>query len=215
MNVRLGFFRKFVGHMKKKIYFGLLLTSAVFFTIFTASRSEATAPAETAEAITWYDIETAQKLSDSIPKRIFIDFSTSWCGWCKKMDAETFANPTIAKYMNANYYCVKFDAESRDTVTFNGQKFFNRGAVGTRSAHDFAITVLHGQLSYPSYAIFNKARTHITIMQGYMTPEQFEPYLHFYAEEKETTMTYQDFLKTFVSELPKKEAPKKPIGPQQ
>lgn len=201
--------------MKKKVTFGFALISAIVFTVFASAESEAGSPAETPETIHWYSIAEAQKLSDSIPRRIFIDFSTSWCGWCKKMDAETFANPVIAKYMNANYYCVKFDAESRDSVVFNGQTFFNRAPAGQRGAHDFAITVLHGQLSYPSYAIFNKPRTHITILQGYMTPEQFEPYLHFYAEEKETVMSYQDFLKTFKSELPKKEAPPKPAGPPQ
>lgn len=200
---------------KKKIILALAFSSAVFFTVFTAFHSEAGTPSETTGFVRWYNIEEAQKLSDSIPRRIFIDFSTSWCGWCKKMDAETFANGVIAKYMNENYYCVKFDAESRDTIVFNGQTFFNRGPAGQRSAHDFAITVLHGQLSYPSYAIFDKPRTHITILQGYMSPEQFEPYLHYYAEEKENTMTYQDFLKTFKSELPKKEAPPTPVGPPQ
>jgi thioredoxin-related protein len=201
--------------MKKKIYFGFALISAVMFTVFTASTSEAGGAESKPEAIKWYTIEEAQKLSDSIPRRIFIDFSTSWCGWCKRMDAETFANPIIAKYMNANYYCVKFDAESRDSVTFNGQKFYNKGAANTRSAHEFAITVLHGQLSYPSYAIFDKPRTHITIMQGYMSADRFEPYIHYYAEEKEGTVTFDDYLKTFKSELPKPQAPKKPDGPPQ
>lgn len=208
--------------MKKGITLTITLIAIGLYALSHGFRAEAIRPIDKTEAIggdvatesiKWYNIEEAQKLSDSVPRRIFIDFSTSWCGWCKKMDAETFANPVIAKYMNANYYCVKFDAESRDTITFNGQKFFNRGAVNTRSAHDFAVTVLHGQLSYPSYAIFNKARTSITIMQGYMTPDKFEPYLHYYAEEKELTMTYDEFLKTFKSELPKKEVPKKPIGP--
>lgn len=197
----------------KQITLSLAFATALLFTVFTASRSEAGTPAETPEAIHWYTIEEAQKLSDSIPRRIFIDFSTSWCGWCKKMDAETFANPVIAKYMSANYYCVKFDAEMRDTIVFNGQTFFNRGPAGQRSAHDFAITVLHGQLSYPSYAIFDKPRTHITIMQGYMPPDQFEPYLHYYAEEKENVIAFPEYLKTFKSELPKKEAPPKPAGP--
>lgn len=201
--------------MMKQITLVLAISSAVVFTGLTAFRSDVVSPAESAEALHWYNIEEAQKLSDSIPKRIFIDFSTSWCGWCKKMDAETFQNAVIAKYMNENFYCVKFDAEMRDTIVFNGQTFTNRGPAGQRSAHDFAITVLHGQLSYPSYAIFDKPRTHITILQGYMTAEQFEPYLHYYAEEKENTMTYQEFLKTFKSELPKKETPPKPAGPPQ
>ena len=202
--------------MKKKICFGAALISAFVFSLVTSPASVAVTYEEKPAAINWIDIETAEKLSDSINKRIFIDFSTSWCGWCKKMDAETFANPIIAKYMNENYYCVKFDAESRDTITFNGQVFTNRTPVGGRPGpHDFAITVLHGQMSYPSYAIFNKAQTHISIMMGYMTPEQFEPYLHYYAEEKETTVTYQDYLKTFKSELPQKAAPSTPMGPKQ
>jgi thioredoxin-related protein len=104
--------------------------------------------------------------------------------------------------MSENYYCVKFDAETRDTVVFNGQKFWNRGAANQRSANDFAITALQGRLSYPSFSFISKDRQNFTIMQGYMPPEKFEPYLHYYAEEKEKTVSYDDFLKTFKSELP-------------
>ncbi|HET6989901.1 MAG TPA: hypothetical protein VFJ43_01200, partial [Bacteroidia bacterium] len=98
--------------------------------------------------------------------------------------------------------CVKFDAETHDTVVFNGQKFWNRGAVNQRSANDFAITVLQGRLSYPSFAFISKKRDKFTIMQGYMPPEQIEPYLHYYGEDKEETMDYQEFLKTFKTQLP-------------
>ena len=200
--------------MKKQIPLFLAGLTLISFSVLSAFTS-AGEKTEEATGIKWYDIETAQKLSDSIPRRIFIDFSTSWCGWCKKMDAETFANPVIAKYMDEHYYCVKFDAESRDTISFNGQTFYNRGPVNSRSAHDFAVTVLRGQLSYPSYAIFDKPRTHITILQGYMPAENFEPYLHYYAEEKDGVMTYQEFLQTFKSELPKKQEAPKPAGPPQ
>ncbi|HTF03067.1 MAG TPA: DUF255 domain-containing protein [Bacteroidia bacterium] len=201
--------------MKKKIVFGLSLIAATVFAVSSAFKSEAGTPGEAPAGIHWYTLEQAQKLSDSIPRKIFIDFSTSWCSWCKKMDAETFANPVIAKYMDANYYCVKFDAETHDTVTFNGVQYFNRGGPGQRSAHDFAITALQGRLSYPSYAIFSKDRKSITIMQGFMPPDQFEPYIHYYAEEKETVMTIDEYKKTFKSELPKKEVPPQPAGPPQ
>ncbi len=164
------------------------------------------------EQVKWYTLEEAQRLSDSVPRKIFVDFTTSWCGWCKVMDANTFSHPIIAKYMNANFYCVRFDAETHDTVTFNGQKYFNRGAVNTRSAHDFAVTVLQGRLSYPSFVFIGKDRLTFTIMQGYMPPEQFEPYLHYYAEDKEKTMTFQDYQKIFKSEIPK---PRQPDGPPQ
>ena len=187
--------------MKKYIITGIAIVAAAGTFAFMRNTASAVKVEEPA-GIHWYTLEEAQKLSDANPRKIFLDISTSWCGWCKTMDANTFHNPTIAKYMNDTYYCVKFDAETRDTVVFNGQKFWNRGPVGQRSANDFAITVLQGRLSYPSFAFITKDRMSFTIMQGYMSPEAFEPYLHYYGEEKEKTMTYDAFLKVFKSQLP-------------
>lgn len=198
--------------MRKYLVTGIAIVAAMGTFAFmrnTAAAVVTEAPAE----IHWYTLEEAQKLSDANPRKIFVDFTTSWCGWCKTMDANTFKNPTIAKYMNANYYCVKFNAETRDTVTFNGQKFWNRGAPNQRSANDFAITALRGQLSYPSFAFISKDRMNFTIMQGYHAPEAFEPYIHYYGEDKEKTMTYDAFLKTFKSELPAAEPTKQTPAP--
>ena len=189
--------------MKKKIIFALavLALAAGGFTYFSHN-AVAEVKKEEVGGIHWYTLEEAQKLSDANPRKIFLDISTSWCGWCKTMDANTFHNATIAKYMDDTYYCVKFDAETRDTVVFNGQKFWNRGPANQRSANDFANTVLQGRLSYPSFAFISKDRQTFSIMQGYMPPEQFEPYLHYYGEEKEKTMSYDEFTKVFKSQLP-------------
>lgn len=188
--------------MKKQLIIGIALVAGLGTYGFFRNTAAAVSKVEVTE-IHWYSLEEAQKLNAANPRKLFIDFTTSWCGWCKVMDANTFKNPTIAKYMSANYYCVKFDAETHDTVTFNGQKFWNRGAPGQRSANDFAITVMQGRLSYPTFAFVTKDQMSFTLMQGYQTPEQFEPYIHYYGEEKEKTMTYDAFLKIFKSELPK------------
>jgi thioredoxin-related protein len=190
--------------MKKICILFTALAAACSIGFYLNKNAVAVSPTETTEEVKWYSLEEAQKLSDASPRKIFLDISTSWCGWCKVMDANTFKNPTIAKYMNEHYYCVKFDAETRDTVVFNGQKFANRGPANQRSANDFAVTVLQGRLSYPSFAFISKDRLNFTIMQGYQTPEQFEPYLHYYGEDKEKTMSWEEFLKTFKSELPPK-----------
>jgi thioredoxin-related protein len=202
--------------MKKLIIPGLALFIATGSLFFLFSMSIGTASAKIAEQpveVRWYTLAEAQEMDSVEPRKIFLDISTSWCGWCKTMDANTFKNPIIAKYMNATYYCVKFDAETHDTIYFNGQKFWNRGAANTRSAHDFAITVLRGQLSYPSFAFISKDRMTFTIMQGYMPPDKFEPYLHYYGEEKEKTVNYADFLKTFKSELPPVDPNQQPATP--
>jgi len=74
----------------------------------------------------------------------------------KKMDATTFSNSVIVKYMNENYYPIKFDAESSETITFNDEEFINKNTSGRRSTHELAKTLLRGKLSYPSYVFMNE-----------------------------------------------------------
>lgn len=184
---------------------------AMAFSLHDSPQAQQPAPA--AGHVEWVSLEEAQKRCETEPRRIFIDFTTSWCGWCKTMDRNTFSHPTIAAYMNKNYYCVSFNAETSDTVYFNNQAFVNKNPGVPRSTHDFAIAALRGQLSYPSYAIFNKARTGLSILQGYMPPEDFEPYLHYYAEEKES-IPFADFKATFKTQLPANSTPTTGAPPQ-
>ena len=75
------------------------------------------------EKIQWMSIEEAYALTltESTPKKIFIDVYTDWCGWCKRMDKATFQNPEVAAYMNAHYYNVKFDAEQKESIEMNNK----------------------------------------------------------------------------------------------
>ncbi len=97
----------------------------------------------------------AYNLNKKKPKKIFIDVYTDWCGWCKKMDATTFMNPEIAKYMNDNFYCVKMNAEMKDTLVVDGVTFLNPNPAASRSSHQLAIELLRGKMSYPSYVFLN------------------------------------------------------------
>ena len=49
--------------------------------------------------VKWHTIEEAA--TAKIEERLyFVDFYTSWCGYCKKMDRETFSDATVAKLLN-------------------------------------------------------------------------------------------------------------------
>ena len=133
------------------------------------------------DQINWmnWDQMMAKRQSDSIPKKVFIDLYTGWCGWCKRMDATTFKQKAIVDYMNQKYYAVKFDAETRDTVNFNGIQFvnsdplFKKRAINSRGKpHWFAHSILDGKLSYPSYALLDENLIRLAIYNGFKQQEE-------------------------------------------
>lgn len=164
----------------------LILLCNVLFSY--AQEAPKTAPAAKINWMTW-DEAVAQSKKDEKPKKIFIDFYTSWCGWCKRMDATSFANPNIVNYMNTNYYPVKFDAECMDTIVFNNTTFINSDPTfkktgGRGKVHILAYSLLEGQLSYPSYAILDENFNRIHIIKGYKQPEPLLGTLIFFAGEE-------------------------------
>jgi thioredoxin-related protein len=50
-------------------------------------------------------------------KMIFLDAYATWCGPCKKMDAETYKDQAVADYYNANFINVRYDMEKGEGKT--------------------------------------------------------------------------------------------------
>jgi thioredoxin-related protein len=158
--------------------------------------------AQKAEKVKWLDLEEALKLNAVAPRNILIDTYTDWCGWCKKMDAETFDHPVIASYINKHFYAVKFDAESTKPVTFGTNRFENPGNGGARkTTHQFVSAL--GVTGYPTIVYFTGDLKFIGPVPGYQSAEQIEPLLHFIVEEKYTTVSFEEYQKTFTGELKK------------
>ncbi|MFP4471329.1 MAG: thioredoxin family protein [Bacteroidota bacterium] len=147
--------------------------------------------------IKWYSIEEAVELNKKNPKKFFIDVYTDWCGWCKKMDANTFTDPVIVQYMNEHFWPVKFNAEGAEPITISGQKYVNPNPGKRRSTHQLAAALLNGKLSYPSFAFLDQDVKLITVLPGYNPPEKLEPVLHYIAEGAYKEETFQTFRNNF------------------
>src|SRR3954470_16372167 len=50
--------------------------------------------------VQWLNWNQVQEKMKTQPKKVWVDIYTDWCGWCKKMDATTFTNKELIKYMN-------------------------------------------------------------------------------------------------------------------
>jgi thioredoxin-related protein len=169
--------------MKKTLVISLIIIVSSLFVLPAGAQTKQppTAPSSS-EKIKWLDFEQAVALNKKKPKKIFIDTYTDWCGWCKKMDASTFINPVIVEYMNKNFYAVKFNAERKDTVNFNGKEYINPNPNSARSSHQLAIELLGGRMSFPSFVILDEKMNKITIIPGYHKAPDFESILHFFGE---------------------------------
>lgn len=150
-------------------------------------------------SIKWYTIEDAEKMVKNSPRPIFIDTYTDWCGWCKKLDAETFSNPVIAEILNSRFYPVKFDAEGKDPVVFQGTTFINDGKSG--KSHQLAIALLRGQMQYPNMVFFNEKLQLVTNVPGYQVPKDMEVILGYFADKAYENQKFEDYSKSFKGKL--------------
>lgn len=147
------------------------------------------------DGVKWYTIEEADALLKTDPKPVFIDTYTDWCSWCKRLDKDTFSDPIIAEYLNENFIPVKFNAESKEPVTFLGKEFINDGKYG--KSHQLAIALLRGDMSYPTMVFLSEKAELLGPIKGYMKPMEMEPYLVFMGESRYLTEKWEEFSKNF------------------
>ena len=153
------------------------------------------------EKVNWLTIEEADALINTNPKPIFIDTYTDWCSWCKRLDKDTFSNPVIAKYLNDNFHPVKFNAESKEAVTFLGREFINDGKSGKTHQLALALIVVNGQIGYPTVVFLNEKGELLSPIPGYLGPKDFEPLLVYFGEKKYESIKWEDFKKSFVGKV--------------
>lgn len=184
----------------KKIMLGAILVAglgaiaAFAFPAMKNAQQTTESKADTANAsIQWISWDEAIKANQKQPKKIFVDVYTDWCGWCKRMDQTTFADPKVAEIVNKHFYAVKFDAEGKGDVQYDGHtfKFIQSGA---RGVHELAYALLDGRLGYPSYVYLNESRERITISPGYKPVDSFLKELEFIVGEHYKTTSYQDYM---------------------
>ena len=142
--------------------------------------------------INWMTMQEAVDANKTVPKKMFFDVYTDWCGWCKRMDATTFQNTQIVEYMNKNFYAVKFNAESNKEITINGKKYTKKNRT-----HEFAIEMLQGKLSYPSFAIYDEAQANIGVVQGFKSAQDLEKILNYFGTNTYKKQSWIEYSKNF------------------
>jgi len=148
------------------------------------------------DKIAWLTWEEAIEMNKKAPRKIVVDIYTDWCGWCKRMDASTFAQPEIADYINSNYYAVKFDAEQREDILFKG-KTYSYVANGRRGYHALAAEITGGMLSYPTTVFLDEDMNVIQAIKGYKDAKSFEQIATYFGGNNHKKLPWESYQRAY------------------
>lgn len=78
--------------------------------------------------LTWqHDLRTSLSMAKRSQKLVLVDVYTSWCGWCKRLDRDVYANPNIARFVDSQFVPVKINAEDNGEGAAFAKKLEIRG----------------------------------------------------------------------------------------
>lgn len=175
---------------------GVIVTTLLAWTALSftpVQQTQKLSQQENQEPIEWLTWEEAVALSKKEKKMLLLNVYTNWCGWCKRMDKATFQEPNLARYINENFYPVKFDAEQEGELEYKG-KTYTFVKNGQRGYHELAAELLNGRLSFPTVVFLDEDLEAIQSIVGYKTPQQFERIATYFAGghyKKTPWSTYQ------------------------
>ena len=69
-------------------------------------------PVRGGSSINWVSYEEGMTVGRIEKKNIFLHFYADWCGYCKKMAAETFQDGAVIDFLNKNFISIRVNSDN-------------------------------------------------------------------------------------------------------
>jgi thioredoxin-related protein len=169
---------------------GKLFFLSAWLAIFSCAHK----PAPSADRLKWMNLVDATESLQKEKRPVLIDLYTDWCGWCKVMEKKTYSNKNVMQYVQEKFYPVKVNAESRETITWNGKSYsFNPNY----RTNDFAVYVTQGRLEFPTTVFIPADGGEPQAIPGYLEPKDFELIVKYFGDGGYGKISFEEYRKNF------------------
>ncbi len=136
----------------KNLYTSLLTLTGIILVLAGASCSNNSTAS--GEGINWQpDIYTATKTASQEGKNVLLYLNADWCGYCRKLESETFTDSRVLEELGDSFLWVKLDGDKDP----DGKRFKNKFNVR----------------GYPAIFILDSEENELDRIAGYLPPENF------------------------------------------
>ena len=152
----------------------------LFLLVFVCSSFFSFSQGATKTEIDWITLEKAKQYAEKYNKNILLFFYKEHCPYCDKMKKETLSDNTVVNLINNNFFPVKINSRTKDTIIYNGVAYGNQQAESSGRydwRHDFYAEVASfsrnntEQSTTPSIVLFNNKFEKIKNFPG-LQPKQ-------------------------------------------
>lgn len=133
--------------------------------------------------INWLKYDAAIELAQKSNKHIIIDFTTSWCGWCKKMQATTYKDTQVVNTINRDFVAAEIDGDSYNVLKLKDGDVTEKG-----------ITVQYRVTGYPTTWFLEPDGTKIAPAPGYIEARSMMYILDFVRTNANDKMSFKEFV---------------------
>ena len=115
-------------------------------------------------------------------KLVLVSVHADWCGWCKKLDQEVYADPEVQAYLAEHFALARIRSEDGE-VQFKGEAI-DAGelieALGARGT--------------PNTAFFTADGEYLSLLPGFRPREEFLLALRYLGDGAYENETYEEFV---------------------
>lgn len=114
-----------------------------------------------ADLVKWYTFNEGLEVAKTQNKVAMIDVYTDWCGYCEKLDDNTYHNKKVAEVLNQHFVSIKFNPEKEGSYTYAGKTY-----TGKQLERVFKVS------GYPTIVFLKPDGGIKNVISGYYKPKE-------------------------------------------